>query len=76
MTPHTAFRSDLEAAGAVFGKRAGREVAVSFGDVGDEVTTGRRAAGLIDLSHRSLLELTGPDRASFLQGQCRYTMKA
>lgn len=39
-----------------------------FGDSAAEYGAVRSAAGLIDLSHRGLFQVTGPDRLSFLQG--------
>jgi folate-binding protein YgfZ len=54
--------------GAVFSARDGWELPERFGDPAAEYTAIRSAAGLIDLSHRGLLQFTGPDRLSFLQG--------
>ena len=39
-----------------------------FGDSAREYAAVRSAAGIIDLSHRGLLQFTGPDRFSYLQG--------
>jgi glycine cleavage system T protein len=39
-----------------------------FGATEGEYRAVRSAVGLIDLPHRGLLQFTGPDRASFLQG--------
>jgi folate-binding protein YgfZ len=39
-----------------------------FGSTEAEYHAVRSAVGLIDLSHRGLLQFTGPDRTSFLQG--------
>lgn len=41
---------------------------VHFGDPMAEYRAVRSHVGLIDLSHRGLLQFTGPDRLSFLQG--------
>ncbi len=54
--------------GAVFTERDGWLLPVHFGDVAAEYETVRRAVGLFDLSHRGLLQFTGPDRLTFLQG--------
>jgi folate-binding protein YgfZ len=54
--------------GAVFGERDGRVAVAQFGDPSGEYRAVRSAAGLLDLSHRGLLQFTGPDRLSFLQG--------
>lgn len=39
-----------------------------FGDIAGEYRAVRNGVGLIDLSQRGLLQFTGPDRLSFLQG--------
>ncbi len=39
-----------------------------FGDLMSEYRAVRDAVGLFDFSHRGLLQFTGPDRLSFLQG--------
>ncbi|MDP2606476.1 MAG: aminomethyltransferase family protein [Deltaproteobacteria bacterium] len=54
--------------GAVFTERDSWLLPVHFGDVAAEYETVRRAVGLFDLSHRGLLQFTGPDRLTFLQG--------
>ena len=54
--------------GALFAERDGWFLPVHFGNVTAEYEAVRRAAGLLDLSHRGLLQFTGPDRLSFLQG--------
>ncbi|MBI3063594.1 MAG: hypothetical protein HYY82_01505 [Deltaproteobacteria bacterium] len=54
--------------GAVFTERDGWLLPVHFGDTDGEYESVRRAAGLFELSHRGLLQFTGPDRVSFLQG--------
>jgi glycine cleavage system T protein len=54
--------------GAVFTEREGWLLPVHFGNSGVEYKAVRSTAGLMDRSHRGLLQLTGPDRLSFLQG--------
>ena len=54
--------------GAVFIEQDGWVLPARFGAVAGEYRAVRSAAGLIDLSHRGLLQFTGPDRLSFLQG--------
>jgi len=54
--------------GAVFVEQEGWRLPDHFGDSGAEYQSVRIAAGLFDLSHRALLQFTGPDRVSFLQG--------
>ena len=45
----------------------GHHLVESYGDVAFEFRAVREAAGLVDRSHRTRLELTGSDRTSFLQ---------
>jgi folate-binding protein YgfZ len=54
--------------GAVFIEQEGWRLPDHFGDSGAEYQSVRSAAGLFDLSHRAMLQFTGPDRVSFLQG--------
>jgi folate-binding protein YgfZ len=54
--------------GAVFAERSGWLLPAHYGDWAAEYDAVRGAAGLIDLSHRGLLQVTGPDRITFLQG--------
>jgi folate-binding protein YgfZ len=50
------------------GQYAGVATPTDFGDVRTEYETLRRSAGIFDLSWRSKLELTGSDRARWLNG--------
>lgn len=61
-------RSVLAAHGARFGLRGDAEIACDFGDVSAEYRAIRAAAGLLDLSYRRKMRVTGADRMSFLQG--------
>lgn len=54
--------------GAVFAERDGWLLPVHFGDPRAEYAAVRSAVGMVDLSHRGLLQFAGPDRLSFLQG--------
>jgi len=54
--------------GGVFVERDGWELPDRFGDPTSEYQAVRSAAGLYDFSHRAMLQFTGPDRLSFLQG--------
>lgn len=54
--------------GAVFAEREGWYLPFHFGETTSEYDAVRSHIGLLDLSHRALLDFTGPDRASFLQG--------
>ncbi|HWP24517.1 MAG TPA: aminomethyltransferase family protein [Candidatus Binatia bacterium] len=65
-----------KAHGAVFFERDGWLLPAHFGDVAAEYQAARSAVAFIDLSHRGLLQLTGPDRLSFLQGMLSNDLKA
>jgi len=54
--------------GADFIERDGWLLPAHFGNAAAEYAAVRSTAGFIDLSHRGLLQLTGPDRLSYLQG--------
>jgi folate-binding protein YgfZ len=54
--------------GAVFAERDGWLLPIHFGNAAAEYKAVRSTAGLIDRCHRGLLQFTGPDRLSFLQG--------
>src|SRR5918999_1601453 len=54
--------------GAVLAERDGWLLPIHFGDASAEYKAVRSGAGLIDRSQRALLQVTGPDRFSFLQG--------
>ena len=54
--------------GAGFTERDGWLLPAHFGDPAAEYHAVRSAVGLIDLSDRGLLQFTGPDRVSYLQG--------
>jgi folate-binding protein YgfZ len=54
--------------GAVFAERDDWLLPIHFGNTTAEYKAVRSTAGLIDRCHRGLLQFTGPDRLSFLQG--------
>ena len=54
--------------GAEFVERDGWLLPAHFGNSAAEYAAVRSAIGLMDLSDRGLLQVTGPDRLSFLQG--------
>ncbi len=54
--------------GAVFVEQDGWLLPDHFGDPTAEYQRVRTTAGIFDLSHRALLQFTGSDRVSFLQG--------
>jgi glycine cleavage system aminomethyltransferase T len=65
----SAMRQWHESAGARFGSLNNSEVVLEYGDVGAEYEALRNTAGLLDLSFRGRLCLTGSDRVRFLHGQ-------
>ncbi len=56
-----------QAFGATFTEVAGWRMPAHFGHVEDEYRAVRQAVGVIDLSHRSLVRITGSHRQRFLQ---------
>jgi len=61
--------------GAEFAEQDGWLLPLHFGDSCREYQAVRTAAGLLDLCHRCLLRLSGPDRVSFLQGMVSNDVK-
>jgi folate-binding protein YgfZ len=61
--------------GAIFFERDGWLLPIHFGNPAAEYTAVRSTCGFIDLSHRGLLQLSGPDRLSFLQGMLSNDLK-
>jgi folate-binding protein YgfZ len=62
--------------GAVFAESDGRILPARFGEPAKEYHAVRSTAGLLDLSHRGLLQFTGPDRLAFLQGMLSNDLRA
>jgi folate-binding protein YgfZ len=62
--------------GAAWAERDGWLLPAHFGDPSAEYDAVRGAVGMLDLSHRSLLQATGPDRLSFLQGMLSNDLRA
>lgn len=62
--------------GAVLLEQDGWLLPAHFGDAAGEYHAVRTAAGLFDFSHRGLLQFTGPDRLSFLQGMLSNDLRA
>ena len=56
------------ARGATFYERGGWVLPTQFEGLASEYKSVRTAVGLLDFSHRALLNFTGPDRLSYLQG--------
>jgi folate-binding protein YgfZ len=63
-------------AGARLGEADGCLVPLDYGDVRAEHAAVRQGAGVIDRSHRGVIEATGRDRAAFLQGMLSNDVKA
>ena len=53
--------------GATFTEINGWEMPAHYGSPVEEHLNVRRSAGIIDLSHRGKLRISGKDRATFLQ---------
>src|SRR2546427_13229617 len=62
--------------GAVFTERDGWLLPIHFGNADAEYNAVRSTAGLIDRCNRGLLQLTGADRLSSLQGQLSNDVRA
>jgi folate-binding protein YgfZ len=62
--------------GAQFVELDGWLLPAHFGNVAAEYAAVRSAVGLMDLSYRGLLQVTGPDRLSFLQGMLSNDLRA
>ena len=62
--------------GASFADYRGWRLPKNFGDAAAEYNAVRSAAGLIDFSDRGLLQFTGPDRLSYLQGMLSSDLRA
>jgi len=69
------FAEKEKAAGAVFIERFGVELPAHFGDSGAEHEATRGALGLVDMSFRGVIELTGSDRLRWLNGQITNDVK-
>ncbi len=61
-------RPEHDFAGAIFRSEAGWNVPAGYGSIDTEVRAVRAAAGIIDLSDRAKIELTGSERIPFLDG--------
>ncbi|HVW37272.1 MAG TPA: glycine cleavage T C-terminal barrel domain-containing protein [Pirellulales bacterium] len=70
MPEPNALHTAQQAAGAVFATRGNLLLAEHFGDPAAEYEALTTAAGLVDLSERTRIELTGEDRAKFLHNLC------
>ena len=57
-----------QASGAILAEYDGWTVPRDFGNPHEEYLSVRRAVGLLDFAYRAVLEFTGADRVSYLQG--------
>src|SRR5271157_2561625 len=69
------FREQERAAGAVFTERFGVELPEHFGNPDAEYEAVHAGVGLVDMSFRGLLKLTGNDRVRWLNGQITNDVK-
>jgi len=76
MSEQTPLADFHRANGAVLEERPGGLLVAHFGNPAGEYRAVRSAVGLIDLTHRGLLQFTGPDRLSFLQGMLSNDLKS
>jgi folate-binding protein YgfZ len=76
MSEQTPLADFHRANGAVFEEGQGGLLVAHFGNPAGEYRAVRSAVGLIDLTHRGLLQFTGPDRLSFLQGMLSNDLKS
>ncbi|MGE5306117.1 MAG: hypothetical protein ACM3TN_22655, partial [Alphaproteobacteria bacterium] len=76
MSEQTPLADFHRANGAVFEECQGGLLVAHFGNPAGEYRAVRSAVGLIDLTHRGLLQFTGPDRLSFLQGMLSNDLKS
>jgi folate-binding protein YgfZ len=72
---YSPLRASLLESGAELSQEGGVEFPVSFGSVESEYWALKESAGLIDLSHRGRLQLSGPDAPRFLHGMSTNEVK-
>jgi len=70
------FATEEREAAAQFVQRFGVELPEQYGDPGVEYQAVRTGAGLVDLSFRGMLQLTGSERLRWLNGQVTNEVKA
>lgn len=63
---HTHIHEDHKSAGAVFENYSGFEMPAHFGDIAVEYGAATQRCGVVDLSHRGKITMTGADRQTFL----------
>src|SRR6185369_1561808 len=70
------FAAALRARGAVMGEAQGVTLPRHFGDPGREWRAAREGSAVFAASYRALLQATGDDRITFLQGMLTNDVKA
>lgn len=75
MAIQSPFAEKERAAGAIFTERFGVGLPEHFGDPGAEYDAACAGVGLVDMSFRGLIELTGRDRLRWLNGQITNDVK-
>ena len=71
-----ALSQSLASCGAVVGDVAGQARMAHFGDAAQEYRALTEKVGLVPMSGRSQIEMTGADRATMLQGFCTNDIKS
>ena len=71
----SSFAEREKAAGAAFAEHFGVEVPEHFGDPAQEYESVRKGVGLVDMSFRGKIEVTGSDRLRWLNGQITNDVK-
>ena len=75
MATNSPFAEQEKEAGAVLAERFGALLPEHFGDPGREYEAARKAVGMVDMSFRGKIELTGADRIRWLNGQITNDVK-
>ena len=75
MTVTSPFANEERAEGAAFIERLGVEMPEQYGNPASEYQAARHNAGLVDLSFRGMLRLTGGERLRWLNGQITNDVK-
>jgi folate-binding protein YgfZ len=75
MVTQSPFREKGKAAGAAFAEYFGVEVPEHFGDPAQEYWAVRKGVGLVDMSFRGKIRVTGSDRLRWLNGQTTNDVK-
>jgi folate-binding protein YgfZ len=70
MSPETTLDQWVQLEGGTLGLLRGQEIILHYGDWTAEYAALKRAAGLVWLGHSTQIEITGADRAAFLNRLC------